>query len=395
MDHTRYLSELSKCVRCGSCKALCPTYDEGCTEAMGARGRLALLWAISSGLIKPSPLLNDRVFSCTLCGACSGLCPAGVDIKELIYHGRSILRKTDRKRRLLGFLASFCIKRPKLSFKVMGMVRHILFPYLYKKDFIPFRLDLPDYYLTDRHHVYTVSKKKGRVAVFTGCAVNFLYPQFGESLISVLHQLGYEVILPAGEVCCGASLRSLGLEATAIRFAERNFNIFSKLNVEAVLSLCPTCALTLKKEYPKLIGKGIEKAMDISSFFADKIKQSHIPHLHSTIRTALYHDPCHLKHGLGMEKEPREIIKNIGIDLIKNPGERCCGFAGVFCLSHKELSQTLLHKCAEDYAASKADMIITSCPGCIIQLSREIKNRPVLHLIEAIEEAMLPESQSD
>jgi glycolate oxidase iron-sulfur subunit len=189
-------------------------------------------------------------------------------------------------------------------------------------------------------------------------------------------------------------LRTLGLEKEAVKLAEKNIGIFSKLNVEAVLSLCPTCTLTLKKEYPNLIGEGIEKATDISTFFVDKLEPSQLSHLISPAKTALYHDPCHLKYGLGIEKEPREIIRKIGIDLIKTPGEKCCGFAGTFCFSHKELSQRLLHKCLEDYTGSAAEMIITSCPGCIIQLSREVKDRPVVHLIEAIEEAVFPESQT-
>lgn len=394
MEHSQYLSELSKCVRCGSCKAFCPTYDEITVEAMGARGRLALLRGLSSGLIASSPALNDRIFSCTLCGACSGLCPPGVDIKEVIYHGRSILRKTDTRRRLLGLITSFCTKSPILSFKALSMVQHILFPYLHRKGLIPFKPELAEYYLTDKHRVFTVSKRKGRVAIFTGCTVNFLYPQLGESLISVLHRLGYEVILPAGEVCCGAPLRALGREEEAIKLAGKNVGIFSKLNVEAVLSLCPTCTLTLKREYPKLIGKGIETATDISSFLVDKIESSQISDHSSPIKTALYHDPCHLKYGLGIEKEPREIIKKIGIDLAKTRGGRCCGFAGTFCFSHKELSQELLQKCVGEYADTKAEMIITSCPGCIVQLSREVKDKPVLHLIEAIEEALLPQSQS-
>jgi glycolate oxidase iron-sulfur subunit len=389
MENSQYLNELSKCVRCGSCKALCPTYDESSTEAMGARGRLALLWGLSSGKITSSEALNDRIFSCTLCGACSGLCPPGVDIKEVIYHGRNILKATDKRRRVLRFLTNFYAKRPKLSFRMLRMTQHIVFPYLHKKGVIPFKPELPDYYLTDRRRVYTVSKKRGRVAIFTGCTVNFLYPQLGESLISVLQKLGYEVILPAGEICCGVPLRTLGLEEEALKLAKKNCSLFSKLNVEAVLSLCPTCTLALSREYPRLIGEGVDKAMDISTFFIDKIDSSEFPHLTSVIKNAVYHDPCHLKYGLGIEKEPREILRNIGIDLIKTRGDRCCGFAGIYCLSNKDISQKLLDTCTKDYAEAKAEMIVTSCPGCIIQLSKEIKDKPVLHLIEAIEEAML------
>jgi len=387
MESSQYLIELSKCIRCGSCKAFCPTYDEDSTEAMGARGRLALLWGFSSGQLAPSPILNDRIFSCTTCGACSGLCPLGIDIKEVVYHGRSLLKNSDKKRRYLRFLTRFSTKRPNLSFRLLSITQHILFPYLLKKGLIPFKPELPEHHLKDRLQVYTVSKKKGRVAVFTGCTINFLYPYLGESLINVLHRLGYEVILPLGEVCCGTPLRTLGLEKEAIELAKKNLGIFSRLNVDAVLSLCPTCTLAIKVEYPKLIGEGIDKAVDISSFIIDKLDPSQFSFLSSS-KGAIYHDPCHLKYGLGIEREPREIIENIGFDLIETEGTRCCGFAGVFSLSYKELSQGLLNKCIMDYTKREAEMIITACPGCMIQLTKGIKNKPVLHLIEVIEEAM-------
>lgn len=389
MDSAKYLSELSKCVRCGSCKALCPTYDEDSLETMVARGRLALLSAFSSGQILSSQILNDRIFSCTLCGACTDLCPPGVDIKEVMYHGRSLLKKTDKKRKYLRFFTNFWTKQPKLSFKLLNMTQNLLFPYLFKKGVLPFNPEFPERQLKEALHVITVSKKKGRVAVFTGCTVNFLYPYLGESLINVLHGLGFEVILPAGEVCCGAPLRALGLEEQARELAEKNVGIFSKLNVEAVLSLCPTCTLTLKTDYPKLIGQGVDKAMDISTFFIDKMDFSQ---LISPYKSAVYHDPCHLKYGLGIVKEPRKIIASIGTDLIQTHGERCCGFAGIFCFMNKELSQGLLDKCTSDYAAAGSEAIITSCPGCIIQLSKEIKDKPVLHLVEVIEEALFPQS---
>lgn len=389
MENTHYLKELSKCVRCGSCKAFCPTYDEVSTEAMGARGRLALLLGLASGTLTPSPALQDRIFSCTLCGACSGLCPPGVDIKEIIYHGRTILKGDDKKRRLIRHLINFSVKRPKLSFALLGMTQHIFMPYLLKKGVIPFQLELPDRYLRDNVRVVSVSPKKGRVAVFTGCMVNFIYPNLGESLINVLHTLGYEVILPATEACCGAPLRTLGLEEEAREVARKNVQLFSRLNVEAVLSLCPTCTLTIQREYSTLIGEGIHNAQDISSFLVDKIDSPGFPAFSSPIKKALYHDPCHLKYGLAIEKEPREIIGNIGFDLMKTEEERCCGFAGIFCLTFQELSQRLLNTCVQDYAKSEAEVIITSCPGCILQLSKGCKDKPVLHLIEVLEEAIV------
>lgn len=388
MEPERYLQELSKCVRCGTCKASCFTYDEDATEAMGARGRLALLRGLATGLLQPSSLLNDRIFSCTLCGACSGLCPLGVDINEVMYRGRNILRKTDRRRQYLRFFLSAFIRNPKLTFQLMKMGQNFMLPYLRKKNLLPLQFNLPEHHLKENVQVVTVKKKRGRVAVFTGCTVNFLYPHLGEALINVLHGLGYEVVLPAGEICCGVPLRTLGLEEEAKRLAKKNLDSFSRLHVESVVCLCPTCTHALKSDYPKMIGEGIEKASDISTFFVDKLDSAQFSKLTSFPKPAGYHDPCHLKYGLGITKEPREILRILGIDLLDSREELCCGFAGMFCFSNRELSRSLLAKCADEYAHAEA--LVTSCPGCILQLSKDIRNKPVLHLIEVIEEALIP-----
>jgi Fe-S oxidoreductase len=184
-------------------------------------------------------------------------------------------------------------------------------------------------------------------------------------------------------------LRTLGLEEDAASLAKKNVSTFSRLNVEAVLSLCPTCTLALKSEYPKMIGKGVENILDVSGFLINMRESSEFSNLSSPVKNAFYHDPCHLKYGLGIEKEPREILGDMGIDLIRTKEESCCGFAGTFCFSYSKLSQEILDDCIKNYSDEKAEMIITSCPGCILQLSKKIRNKPVLHLIEVIEEAML------
>lgn len=391
MENERYLQELSKCIRCGSCKAFCPTYDEDKTEAMGARGRLVLLWGLSTDQLKPSAILIDRIFSCILCGACSGTCPPGVDIHEVIYHGRSLLRRSDANRRFLRFLTKFSTQRPDLSFRLLR-IAHFMFPQKLKRKILPFFPELPESPLKGESRVFTTSKKKGRVAVFTGCVVNFLYPHLGESLINILQQLHYEVIFPAGEVCCGMPLRTLGLEEEARELARKNIGVFSKLNIEAILSLCPTCTFALKVEYPGLIGEGLEKIMDISSFFINKLDNFHSSFFTSHSAAAVYHDPCHLSYGLGVIKEPREIMKHIGIDVIETEREGCCGFGGIFSLSYRELSEALLERRMKDLEKTEAKTIITSCPGCMLQLSKRVKNTPIVHLVEAIEEALLQQT---
>jgi glycolate oxidase iron-sulfur subunit len=379
---TQLEKDLLKCVRCGSCKIQCPTYRHDALEVTSARGRLVLLRGLLTGEMKPSPLLNERIFSCILCGACAGKCPLGIDIPETIYHGRALLSKTDKERKQLRTVTKFTTRWPDLSFKMLRMSQQLVLPLLYKKGLIPFIPEFPETVHRSRRQVYKTPKKRGRVAVFSGCSVEHFFPHLEEALIHVLNKLGYEVILPKGLACCGAPLRTLGMEEESVARARKNLGILNKLTVEAVLSPCPTCTLTLKNDYPKIVGRGVENAVDISVFLNDKLEPAR-----TADKTAVYHDPCHLKYGLGIEREPREMIIKAGLELIGPQEQGCCGFGGVFCLSQPEMSNTLLTACTTHLRHSEADAVITSCPGCMLQLSRTITDRPVLHLIELIEEA--------
>lgn len=389
MDPTRYLSDLSRCVRCGSCKAYCPIYDVTASESMSARGRLALFYHVANGILRVSPELHDRIFACMLCGACANTCPLGIDIKEILYHGRALLRPSDTRRTLLRKFVDFATKRPRLVHSFLSVTQHLVLPHFAKKGFVPTDFELPDRCLGDMEKVISVPHKKGRVALFAGCMVNFVYPHLGLSLVNVLRTLGYEVILPAAESCCGAPLRSLGMEEAAKELARKNIRLFNRLKVEAVLSLCPTCTLTIQREYPLLVGEGIVNAQDISSFLIDRFDSSFVKLPDRQRGNILYHTPCHLKYGFSIEREPIELIERAGYEAIVPKEHRCCGFAGVFSVTFRALSHRLLTSWVEDFREIGADRVVTSCPGCMLHLSKGLRQTPVLHLVEVIEEALV------
>jgi glycolate oxidase iron-sulfur subunit len=369
------IKDLRKCVRCGGCKALCPTYGRDHVEPMSARGRMILLLGLLEGELEPSDLLVERLTSCLLCGMCDTACPVGVDVTEAIYKGRERLRDSDRRGRRLRRLLGFALRRPHLSFRAAGLLKPLL-PYLQRRGALPFDVSLPSEPLRKGLRLYKPRKALGRVAVFTGCAVNFIYPHLGESLISVLLKAGYEVVLPGGEICCGAPLRAAGLGEEARRFAERNLEAFSKLQAEAVLSLCPTCTLTVKNQYPKLVGQGLETAKDATEFLADRIE---LPARHKG-KTAAYHDPCHLGYGLGVREQPRRILRRLGYELLEPQRGSCCGFGVSF--THSGISEDMLQALPEEYR--RANALVTACPGCMAQLARNHAN--VIHIIEAVDD---------
>jgi glycolate oxidase iron-sulfur subunit len=392
-------NELNLCVRCGSCKALCPTYIEDATEGLSARGRIMLLKKFSKKEISPSNTLHDRIFSCILCGACNSLCPLGINITEEIYDGRKKLRKFSRKSQIYGLAAKLAFKKATASFRVLKIMDNIsrMFPVMPFISLGKIGISLPDSSLKDGMTVFRVARPKGRIAVFAGCSVNFLYPNIGMSLINSLNSMGYDVILSRAETCCGAPLISLGLQDDAVELAEKNIGIFEKLQVEAVIGLCPTCVHFIKTGYIRLIGKGVSNAVEVSQFFSaeerksgrteeQKLKTSGLPSFHASKLKVIYHAPCHSVYNLKTGHAPEQILKAMGLSLIEPKDRGCCGFGGTFRLLYKKISGDILKRRLEDY--KEADMIVTSCPNCIIQLRTGIKDKPVKHIIEVIEDTL-------
>lgn len=373
------LKDVDKCVKCGGCKAVCPTFAYGMTEAMSARGRMIILRDLYKGNLAPDKAVRDRIYSCLLCGQCESACPAGVEVTAAIYRGRKRMKNRDIQRLPQRLVARHVLSTHSRIELALGAFKHLM-PYFQRKGLIPFDLQVVDTPLrSGPHKILKPKKKKGRVAIFTGCAVNFLMPHLGDALIRILYGLGYEVVLPAGEVCCGAPHRALGMERTSLKLARRNVDVFARLKADAVVSLCPTCTLTIKKHYEEMGQHGVARAMDALEFLSDKIK---LPDVMPEGGNALYHAPCHLSHGLGVKTQPVDMLRSLNFDvkLPKEPG--CCGFS--LSATHPEISAGVLRTRTEEYR--KAETLVTACPGCMLQLER-IHGR-VMHVIELLDESI-------
>ena len=386
-----YFNELSKCVRCGTCKTLCPTYLNTLNETMGARGRVALLGELGLNKLAPTRVLADMIFSCMLCGACKDMCPTGINIPEVIYRGRTVLKDSYKKGRFLRTALKRSITRLDTVFPLLRLFQTFVYKPLHKAGLLRYMPDISSRPFNKSVQVYKNIKKVGRVAIFAGCSVNYFYPRLGNALSAILLTKGYEVVVFKGESCCGAPLRSMGLETEAMSLANKNIEHFNKVRAEAIVSMCPTCTMVIKNQYPVLTGDTISNIMDVNEFF---IKYDIASNLEINPSVFTYHDPCHLGYGLGIKDEPRRILKSIkGVKLkeMKHP-DKCCGFAGFFSLHYKDISGDIGREKIDSITATSADTVVTSCPGCIMQLETMKKGKKagfnIKHIVEVIDEAM-------
>ncbi len=391
----RLMEHMEHCVTCGSCKAPCPTYALDTTEGMGARGRVMLVRALVRGELQPTELLAQRLYSCLLCGLCEPLCPVGVDVTGIVYHGLAQLEMHDPRGSLMRKIQREGFMHPARTFSAGRILNPVLGAIAKKAGLVPFDIKLPKSPLRKGTMEFSPEGEPvGKVAIFVGCATNYMYPRIGHALIKTLVSLGYLVVLPEGEVCCGAPLRAMGMESDVAGLARANIEVFNSIKADAVLSPCPTCTLAIKKHYPDIAGSAIKNAMDPAEFLLGRIDHLRLkkdllegapspeegPPLEEgpPPEVVMYHEPCHLAAGLGAGDAPRAILDALGVEFSEPANKTCCGLsqAGVY----PDIADSLLDGLSKEY--SNAQTLITACPGCMAQLAR--RHGRVVHLLELL-----------
>ncbi len=387
--------ELEQCMRCGNCQAVCPVYIAEKTEAGVARGKIVLAQAIIEGKLDlDDPDMYEHIFNCLLCKSCMQNCPPKVNLDKIVFALRAAIVKKKGlhpvKKNIFKLLHNY---KPLFD---LGMRAGGAFQGLFMKQ-IPsrqgFQLRFPIGIL-DRKRVLpelnatpfrsktpekvTVKNPKATVAFFTGCSINYLYPHFGDDILTVLKKNDVNVIIPKEQHCCGVAVFAHGDVETAREMAKANLDALDRTDADYVVFGCGSCASTLSHEYREMlkgdaayaekVKKWSEKSIEISTFLLKKIDfKKPEGEVNATVT---YHDSCHLKKTMKVFNEPREIIRSIpGVTFREmSKPDACCGSGGTYNLTHYKTSTDILKRKISDINKTKAGMAVTACPGCLIQI---------------------------
>jgi Fe-S oxidoreductase len=241
-----------------------------------------------------------------------------------------------------------------------------------------------------------VTRPQRRVALFAGCAQDFIYPEQLEAAVALLAAHNVDVDFPMGQSCCGMPLEVMGQRAVAAELADRNAKACDSSRYDAIVTLCASCASHIKRAYPLLSEAGgdafrarffSEKVMDFSSFVRDVLGLG-AEHFVNSGEKVCYHASCHLCRGLGVKDAPRALIAANATYVPTAEEELCCGFGGSYSVKFPEVSAQLLEKKLELYAAAGAERLVVDCPGCVMQLRGGAKKKgmplKVSHIAELL-----------
>ncbi len=419
--NTKLVNALSKCVKCGACQAVCPVYDIDKKENAVARGKIALLEAYISGDIELSDKLYESISKCLLCTSCRESCAANIDIERIISAAREKAVKEKGipplKKAVLQVLSGTFHGRNALM-KTASLIENILFKKIpsesglfYKGVFFADKGERLIPSISQKSFSETLKKRRplsGRASVlfFQGCTINFISPQTGISVFNIIEKSGFNPTILPKQQCCGLPAFFSGDRKQAEHLAKKNLQALKSENFEYLVVACATCGSAFKEIYPLIFeddGQSSElwekiksKIMDLSEFVSGpgkniltKIKKNQT----RDTKLITYHDPCHLKKVQKIERKPREIIKQLpGAKLIemKNSTD-CCGFGGMFSIENYKMSININRKKTENIIATGADIVLTGCPGCILQIQSGLlaksKKKEVKHWCELLDEA--------
>lgn len=405
VQETGGLQDSRDCVRCGACMSSCPLYALTGRETAVARGKLQLLSFWKEGHLASVDRLREILSFCLLCGACADKCAVGLKVPELVKEARA---RIHREQGLVWhpelLLARLTWQAPHLIPRVAPLAPLInrlkswvgqdsglmwrLFPHLNQAlagfpdlALRPFSFQAPRW-LPGRGSL--------KIAFFVGCGLEALFPRAGMAFLAVCQRLGIEVIIPPGQGCCGLMAESVGERDLALAQTRRLVQQFSALPVDYVVSACASCAFQLKRVANLLSDTAEEKA---ARRLAAKVREAseflrHEAAYHPGYRPAavkvVFHDPCHLHRGQGIEQEPRELLREAKGESGEAAEKTCCGLGGAFGVLFPDLSRRLGDRRLQALRDTGAEVVATSCSGCLVQLARIKSPLKVVHFLELI-----------
>ena len=400
---------LQRCNKCGLCLAGCPIYKITGVEWTNARGRIALLRSALLDHRLELSELEEPIFNCLTCNGCVEHCPPAVMTGELVFKAREEMLKQRGDSWLQRLIFQKLLSNPSRVHQASKLLRLVdvtglrtaarktgltkLIGDAGKAEVIVPKVPAGEGLEAIKRLARKIENPRQRVAYFVGCYAPNFAPEKAAATIRVLHRHQVEVIVPEF-VCCGLPAAGYGDMLSAQSLARKNIDLAGKLKVDAIVTPCASCSSFLK-DYVKLLANDPQwaekakdfagKVRDISEFLVDI---GLVTEMGTVKKKVTWHDPCHLAHYQKIKEPPRTILKSIpGVEFIElGEANMCCGAAGTYAFKNYDLSMKVLARKMSNVEKTSADILVTSCPGCVMQLSYGVSQQKVpTHAFEIVE----------
>jgi glycolate oxidase iron-sulfur subunit len=342
-----------RCVQCGLCLPVCPTYALDPIEAESPRGRIALIKAWESGLLAPSKSGDSRLDHCLGCRRCEAVCPAGVQYDVLLSGARDRQRErrpVSARQRALEWLTA----RPQALTAMMAAYR-IVFPLL------PRRLrPLPRPVRRNLPAINSGATAAKPFALFLGCVARSYESPLHTALFRLAKASGLEIVVPAKQTCCGSLHAHAGASDTADALAATNRAAFAQAGT--VLSTASGCH--------DAIADSLRGITDVKDAIVAIAKRADSLRFAPRAERVALHLPCTQRSGIRSEEGLRALLARVPEleVVIIDAGLGCCGAAGTQMLTDPGRAARFRQPLLDQIAASGASRLLSANIGCRLHL---------------------------
>ncbi|WP_426956829.1 glycolate oxidase subunit GlcF [Muricoccus radiodurans] len=401
---------LRTCVHCGFCTATCPTFVLLGDELDSPRGRIYLIKDMLESGRPATEEVARHVDRCLSCLSCMTTCPSGVHYMHLVDHARHYIEETYVRPlpdRLIRRVLAAVLPRPALfrASLVMARLARPLRGLFGGASLTSKRLRamldlapaaLPPASATSRPQVHRAEgKRRGRVALLTGCAQSVLAPSINEATIRLLTRMGIEVVVTQGQGCCGALTHHMGRHDSAMAAARANIEAWAAEaegeGLDAVVINASGCGTTVK-DYGHMFREAEPVLRDRAARIAGLAKDvsevltrfGYAPSRPAPGIAVAYQAACSLQHGQGITGVPKSLLERAGFE-VRTPQEAhlCCGSAGTYNIMQPEIAGRLRERKLAFLHRTGADIVTSGNIGCLTQLGGG--GLPVAHTVELLD----------
>jgi glycolate oxidase iron-sulfur subunit len=385
-------------------------------EADSPRGRIYQVLQVDAGHLTIGDSFVLHIDRCLGCRACETACPSGVSYGKILERARAEIERNYRRplmERLIRrwFYGTLLKNQRKLASAasllrfyqrsgLQALARSIgLLKLLGLADLDALAPQIEHRYFFDEiGKVFpAIGQRRARVAFLAGCIANVTHAELNRRTIRVLNQNGVEVVVPAGQGCCGALHAHAGYLDDARELARRNIDAFLGEQVDAFISNAAGCGAMLK-EYGDLLEHDpvyaararefTAKVRDVNEYLVELGPR---PPRRKLAQRVTYQDSCHLAHGQRISSAPRQLIRMVCVDFVEMArADDCCGSAGTYNVAQNELSTKILDAKMDAVAATGASVLATANVGCMLQLQAGVARRKleiqVKHVVELLDD---------
>ena len=239
-----------------------------------------------------------------------------------------------------------------------------------------------------------------RVALFSTCIGDALFPDAHKASALVLSRQGYEVVFPETQTCCGQMHVNTGYQEQAMPIVETYVDTFSDPSIDYVVVPSGSCTGAVREQHVHLAERfgskalvdgakqTAKKTLDLSEFIVDVAGTYNVgaffPH------RVTYHSSCHSLRFLKVGERPLELLRNVeGLELVDLPNsEECCGFGGTFSVKMSEVSSAMVSDKVRHIKETNAEYVTAGDSSCLMNIagamSRQHSGVRALHMAEIL-----------